>query len=848
MVGNQHPQRLKNCGVSFKRLIRLLLLTAIAILLIYPRPIVLASNPAKATAPFNQPGYYPLDQTIAANYRPVGTWVGRLILPTQEQIQSAASNPADWVWLEVAHAPLAAKALIGQIMRLEWSKASVSAYVQTVTREVNFTGATEESKRNGAIVPDRLNHRSPVGPLQSLAGARPQDDVIVKLDPVVVAATSDPAGIAGQSATPTTNLPVLQIDREPVLVTGRFLGLVKILGSAASNQNVPKDCPGKLPCASEWVRVRHYNPASGQFNGPRETIRIPQQPSGGSGIFPSTPRQLESSPVGKAGWYVYGAKDPSGRFVVQAIQPRSLLQLQPNQVILGLAAGVNYINNEHWHNTEAQKGTAQTVLVDPTATQPKGALAAWKEGDQALVVHLFGGIGGKKAEQQSYGTVSGHFAYGLAQVVRPFTGELQFDLQYQQVYAHNPDGIIAGTTTWANYMGNLQRGWLGTRPVSDVLIKLDAVTQDYNFDGIKLSPLQELLHQLQIMMARYRVGDGTGSATVTPAISCVQDSSQALYIAIQQIKQQVTTTPRIQGWLEIHPDHPQTLRFQKLVALGKVLETELAPSGTVRPDWQQNAGLAGTRVQGRFVRINAPLNALLSWRTLLPRVAHDEIAKIFLEQGGQLWFVRTNQVGGWDPDIQPVAPTSLFGKFIAPLAPVPGALTLIHRLSAALANLPGIHSGWIVLGTLLVYGAIALPLGFFTGFLQVSLSLNKLGNQLASIVMALFSPALTEELVFRVGLLPHPTERISLTVWCLWALASLLLFIVYHPLNAISCYRVGYPTFLQPVFLILTGLLGLGCTIAYALTGSLWVVVIIHWVVVIVWLFGLGGRQKLHTR
>jgi predicted Abi (CAAX) family protease len=38
---------------------------------------------------------------------------------------------------------------------------------------------------------------------------------------------------------------------------------------------------------------------------------------------------------------------------------------------------------------------------------------------------------------------------------------------------------------------------------------------------------------------------------------------------------------------------------------------------------------------------------------MLPRRTQDEIAKILLKQGEFLWIIRTNQVGGFDPDIEP---------------------------------------------------------------------------------------------------------------------------------------------------------------------------------------------------
>ena len=50
-----------------------------------------------------------------------------------------------------------------------------------------------------------------------------------------------------------------------------------------------------------------------------------------------------------------------------------------------------------------------------------------------------------------------------------------------------------------------------------------------------------------------------------------------------------------------------------------------------------------------------------TWRTMLPRRANDEIATILLKHGAKLWFVRTNQVGGFEDNITPIAPTALLG-------------------------------------------------------------------------------------------------------------------------------------------------------------------------------------------
>jgi len=85
----------------------------------------------------------------------------------------------------------------------------------------------------------------------------------------------------------------------------------------------------------------------------------------------------------------------------------------------------------------------------------------------------------------------------------------------------------------AEYSGNLQRGWQGTRPFSDVVVNIPALNHTYRFGDFTLSPLEELQRELRVMMARYRTGDGTGASIVTPAQSCVQDSNQALFTALR---------------------------------------------------------------------------------------------------------------------------------------------------------------------------------------------------------------------------------------------------------------------------------------------------------------------------
>ncbi|HEY9729891.1 MAG TPA: CPBP family glutamic-type intramembrane protease, partial [Chroococcales cyanobacterium] len=322
--------------------------------------------------------------------------------------------------------------------------------------------------------------------------------------------------------------------------------------------------------------------------------------------------------------------------------------------------------------------------------------------------------------------------------------------------------------------------------------------------------------------------------------------SQALFATIQQIKQQVSSTPEIQQWLKAHPDDSQTQRFQQLVSLGEDIEQRLIPLGILRADWQQNSkALAGTNFRGDFTSDTSPFAGLTTWRTMVPRQAQDELSSLFLQHGAKLWFLRTNQVGGWDADIAPLAPTALLGQLEIPVTKAPIASILFSRVFGALR--PCDLQGWLItVGILVLYGALALPIGLTAGFLQLNPWPASWIDRLLLMLRALITPALIEEFVFRVLLIPHPKEGVTWQSWGFWAVLSLFLFIIYHPLNAKTLFRDGFPTFFDPVFLILAGLLGLACTVTYAITSSLWAIVFIHWIVVVVWLLGLGGLQKLH--
>jgi predicted Abi (CAAX) family protease len=170
---------------------------------------------------------------------------------------------------------------------------------------------------------------------------------------------------------------------------------------------------------------------------------------------------------------------------------------------------------------------------------------------------------------------------------------------------------------------------------------------------------------------------------------------------------------------------------------------------------------------------------------------------------------------------------------------------LIYRLIAAFSTLPNIQAWLITLVILLLFTAIALPIGFYSHFLKFEFLPNSPVKIITIITGCLFIPAILEELIFRVLLLPNFTENPTTIQQFLWGFASVVAFIIYHPLEGLTVYPPGRQTSLNSVFLLLVGLLGIVCNIAYYQSGSIWTCVFIHWVIVVAWLLFLGGYAQL---
>ncbi len=555
--------------------------------------------------------------------RPLEDWIGRLILPAQADRHH---GPGFEVMFEVFHAPPAWRELVGRIVPLIWEQPPL----QPLVKDVHLSAAALDSQRRGNVHPLRLDRWRQVTPLESLAGARPEDDQMVRLpQPVEVR-----QGAGGEPLR-------LVVGSEPLQTTGVALALVRF------ERPIEADC---------WEAVA-FDPSTRRFEGEQLRLRLPPPVANGEGILPATSGGLERGALNATGWYVGGVPDGEGGLAVQTMLPRSLVRFDPQRVLLGRRAAWHYVKREAWR--DPQPGTVSSVLVGEGGQRPEDLLAQWREGDRLLVVHVFGGIGGRQREEAlRSGICVGHFAYGIAELVRePLADELTVVTRYHQVYAQNPEGVIAGSQDAWRYLGDRQWGWLGTRPIADILVRFPPFTGSFQVEGEEHSALSGFERQLAAMTARYRIGDGTGATFVGPANNCAQDSNQALFAAIQQLQTDLRARDRstLRAWRQQEP--AQAARLRALVALDRSLRRALLPFGGLRSDWRSLEENLGSSLEDR--PLETVLRALGSWRTALPRMASDTVVRVFLKHGASALVLRSNQVGGDHPEIEPVAPLTL---------------------------------------------------------------------------------------------------------------------------------------------------------------------------------------------
>ncbi len=101
-------------------------------------------------------------------------------------------------------------------------------------------------------------------------------------------------------------------------------------------------------------------------------------------------------------------------------------------------------------------------------------------------------------------------------------------------------------------------------------------------------------------------------------------------------------------------------------------------------------------------------------------------------------------------------------------------------------------------------------------------------NELMVVWLSAFLiPSLSEEVIFR-GWVKRGAP--------IAAVASLLAYILWHPLQVWLGLPYGRPEFLDPRFLGLIAAVGTACTLSRLRSGSIWPAVVIHWGAVVMWI------------
>lgn len=144
--------------------------------------------------------------------------------------------------------------------------------------------------------------------------------------------------------------------------------------------------------------------------------------------------------------------------------------------------------------------------------------------------------------------------------------------------------------------------------------------------------------------------------------------------------------------------------------------------------------------------------------------------------------------------------------------------------------------------------ACALPIGVVSGLIHVAIAPLPWPAMLVVAGTLLVHPALTEEIVFRALLLPRRPSAVGRPQLAIAIVGALGLYVAAHPVNAHVFWPAALGVLANPWYLALAALLGLACTAAYLVSGSIWPPVAVHWVTVVLWILVLGGEKLLGSR
>ena len=141
------------------------------------------------------------------------------------------------------------------------------------------------------------------------------------------------------------------------------------------------------------------------------------------------------------------------------------------------------------------------------------------------------------------------------------------------------------------------------------------------------------------------------------------------------------------------------------------------------------------------------------------------------------------------------------------------------------------------------YATTAIGFGLSSGLFEIRIIQLELA--LKFLVTSFIFPSFLEEIVFRGMIIPRDTVEQGIRNIFAYTLLSAALFVLWHPLNALTINPGGQAYFLDGRFLLIVFSLGITCSLSYIYSKSIWIPVTIHWLTVIVWVCFLGGRNLL---
>ena len=555
-------------------------------------------------------------------FDPTGlAWTGRLIMP-----ETAERRPDGGVWFEVYDG--AKGNSYPKRLWLTWDKnsESMSDLVRRTTIDITMNpNDLREGLQKGNKPPEKLNGLKRVSFLESLAGSRSER----AKDNINGILTENSMEVLIKNAKLTSD--TLLISSEPIQIIGRYVSLLSFL-KPAPRANAYQALSWKGSDFSDQVTVNYMPPD-------QDPTRV--------GWIP-TLVGIENSVDNKRGWYAFGDLI-NGQFTVRALEPRSAMGLDRAKSVRD---GIGFINNENFKDVRSKKGTIESfVLQKNLQLTPKARM-------KGLVIHLFGGIDGQNTDtpivvpRTNFKFYTGHFAFGVAEIVTdPFTKEPKLDIEYRQIYATNEQSIVSGATKWHSFSGSLRRGWMYARPLSDSIIWHPSLMYPYSINGHTFDPMATILDELTIMAARFRTSDGFGIAKVTSTTSCVQDSSQAMYIALSKFLSW-SNTSEVKTYVANHPGEENVKRLQNFKEMAKEYLSGIIKWAGARSDWgDAKAGLVINRDVSRGP--GALLTMAASYKFVAPRFANDNMLKMFYDRNALIWIVKTSQIGGSKNDIFP---------------------------------------------------------------------------------------------------------------------------------------------------------------------------------------------------